>query len=211
LKFGRNKDHLQAFVEKGEIYINCYEFFKKADSKSKQFDVHEFANEFVQPEGVKIHIANREFKPISPFSISHTPAPFTHVFCLFNVQNPAISSETEVYDERVWEYFGDYVVLIHNVKEFRRRIYKELESLEGLSAERSLVSYFDEKTYNGELTPFHKQSAYSYQNEYRVAINDEALRGKPLVLNLGCLSDIAYGPVHKSKCENKIEQGRITV
>ncbi len=211
LKFGRTKEHLQSFVEKGEIYINCYEFFKRVDANSKQFDIHEFADEFVQPQGVKIHIAGREFNPVSPFSISHTPAPFTHIFCLFNVQDPSVTSTSTVYDQRVWEDFGEYVVLIHNVKEFRRRIYKELASFEGLNAERNLVSYFDSETYHGELTPFYKQSTYSYQNEYRIAINYQELKGKPLVLNLGSMTDIAYGPVHKSQCKNKIEQGRIAV
>jgi hypothetical protein len=71
--------------------------------------------------------------------------------------------------------------------EFLRRVRVAAGSC-GHELHEGLVSYFDEKTYTGEVGIFRKRDAFRYQGEFRIALVPGT--DKPLRLPVGDLSDI---------------------
>ncbi|WP_281614369.1 hypothetical protein [Flammeovirga sp. SubArs3] len=64
--------------------------------------------------------------------------------------------------------FGKRNILIYRMDIF----YEELKRLqiEGLDIEGKKVEYYNHKTYDGDLSYFHKEIEYKYQKEYRLVI-----------------------------------------
>jgi hypothetical protein len=58
----------------------------------------------------------------------------------------------------------------------------------GLRIEGRLVEYYDENEYSGEVGRFRKSSLFSYQSEYRIAL-ETGTQG-PFRFEIGDLSDI---------------------
>jgi hypothetical protein len=191
-------------VKKGIVYFSHYScFFSSQDDPIKRFDNSEGASYHYQPEDVKyITIANYNFKLAGPFTPHFKPPAFPYVYCLHATTEESLlhSINNQVYDPRLWEDFGEYLVLIHNTNEFKNRIASILIK-QKVPLNYDLIEYIDTAKYSGELGIFRKKNNYNYQNEFRIAIcpNTENLFYK---IEIGDISDIAHGPVHKSKCKN---------
>lgn len=83
--------------------------------------------------------------------------------------------------------FGDTFALVRDGDEFLRRVTAAGEHL-GYTLELQPVSYVDEQKHNGPMGIFRKRSAFSYQNEFRIALIPGP--DKSCVLAVGDLSDI---------------------
>jgi len=113
---------------------------------------------------------------------------------------------SRVFDPRIWDDFGEYVVLIHQPSVFIRRLFSAFKSIGGYIAESREVEYFDEETYDGDTGPFKKRSLYSYQREFRISVKSVSNANDPIKVNIGCINDIAHGPVHKNYSVNRFDK-----
>ncbi|HBA71675.1 MAG TPA: hypothetical protein DER40_02355 [Geobacter sp.] len=205
LKFSDDIDHLSSFVNKGHVYINNFEYFAKHEDAGHKYDRHELASRYHQHIGASLTLDGKKFKIAEPFSIRLGDVIFSHIFCLCAVTEETLkkTSDKRVFDERLWRDFGEYIVLIHNPREFLSRLVKKINELK-YYCEHDFVQYFCPITYEGEVGAFRKRNIYDYQCEYRIAINSP-VDGPLDNIYLGDLSDIAHGPVHKSQSINRIE------
>ena len=91
---------------------------------------------------------------------------------------------------------GKYAVVVMNVPEFinRMRSFARAKNYPGIKW--GLVEYYDPETFHGnfpdEEAAFRKQKDYSYQREFRFAINSGSSGEKTqsLIMNIGDISDI---------------------
>jgi len=91
------------------------------------------------------------------------------------------------HDSRIRE-FGDLLVLITDTEEFARRLVKAAK-VAGYGLAGRLVDYVSQD-YCGDMGPFRKLDNYKYQSEWR-AVTRAPIPDKPLILELGSLTDIA--------------------
>ena len=79
-----------------------------------------------------------------------------------------------------------YTILFKEPDEFINRFKK---AATGKNFATGKVSFFDEKTYNGDLTAFQKPNSFKWQNEFRLLL--ESPTEDPFYLNIGDIHDIA--------------------
>ena len=88
---------------------------------------------------------------------------------------------------------GPHAVVITDIPEFMRRFGAAVGS-QGYRAWGHLVRYYDPETFHGHfegIDPvFRKQSTFSYQREYRFAIDTGTIGRDALTLEIGDIRDI---------------------
>ncbi len=213
IKFSREESHLIDFVENGRVYVNSAGFFSECENEAVgQFDKFELASSYHQHDGASIELAGRKFKIMAPFCMREGIPKYSHIFCLYALSEESISRSTEgkVFDERLWDEFGEYFVLIHNANVFMERIDFKLKEL-NLRYKADYVQYFCPKTYEGEVGAFRKRNTFSHQEEFRVAIDKPDVQGPIEDFYLGDLREIAYGPVHRSQSKNSYNDGQVVL
>lgn len=207
LKFGA-EEHLRQLVEEGCIYCNPFTYFKEGNNKGGgRFDPDEFIDHYHQPgdvtkltlDGIKVDLAG-------PLKITMGSISYTHLFSLTAVRLETLEGGGRIYDERSWDDFGGYVALIHDPRKFLNKL-EETLAQHSLQYALGAVEYVDPATYSGEVGPFRKFNHSSWQQEVRIAVFDgDAFDArKPLTVSLGSIADIAHGPVHRSKCFNRVD------
>lgn len=205
LKFSEESTYLLDLAKKGHVYINNVEHFKKHEENGYKYDRHELASSYHQHIGAHVTIADRKFKIAEPFSIRHgDDLNFTHIYCLYSLSDESINKNVNnrIFDKRLWDDFGNYLLLIHNVEVFLDRLLSEFKE-RGFGYSASHVEYFCPNTYDGPVGPFRKRNIYDYQCEYRIAIN-APVDGPITDLYIGDLTDICSTPMHKSKSINNV-------
>lgn len=118
--------------------------------------------------------------------------------------------EGKVFDERLWDEFGEYFVLIHNANAFMERLDIKLKE-SNIRYKADYVQYFCHKTHEGEVGAFRKRNIFSHQEEFRVAIDKPDAHGPIDNLYLGDLREIAYGPVHRYQSKNSYDDGQVVL
>lgn len=84
---------------------------------------------------------------------------------------------------------NSFVVVIHNIKEFNRRIEVACER-KGLTVKRQIVHYYDENSnIPKKVSPFMKRKQYCHQQEVRYLVHTD--HSNPLTLEIGSIEDIA--------------------
>lgn len=213
LKFSNEKEYLNDLVKNGVLYFNHYSnFFSQKGEVKNKFDNSEGASHHLQPEDIKhVTIGTHNYKVASTVTGHFTPPKLQFIYCLYAIteNSLSVSSNNQLYDSKLWEDFGKYVVFIHNTKEFKNRIVAYFEK-NNIGYSGNLVEYVDSNKYSGELGIFRKKHDYKYQNEYRFAIcpNTDELN---YPITIGDISDIAHGPVHMRTCLNQYVDGFITI
>lgn len=213
IKFAKKKEHLIDFIENGRVYINKADYFSTCENKAVgQFDKFEMAKSYHQHEGTSLEISGRKFKITAPFCMREETAEYSHIFCLYALSDESISRTTEgkVFDNQLWNEFGDYFVLIYNARAFMERLDLKLKEL-NIKYKADYVQYFCTKTYEGEVGDFKKRNIFSHQEEYRIAINKPDIKGPVDDLYLGNLRELAYGPIHRSHSKNSYSNGQIVL
>jgi hypothetical protein len=212
LRFSNNPDHLSELVREGKIYLNHYSTYI-GDSDSKQYDQNELASMHYQAKDIKrMTIDGHDFKLESTFTTRVSQPEYTHLFCLCAISRDylAIRSDAKVYCDKLWDDFGDYVVLVHKPIEFKKRIVKALDNLK-CNYRIDFMEYIDPSSYSGPLGAFRKFDSYEYQQEVRVAIRLLHECETPQVILLGNIMDIASGPVHRGRCLNQCDPDNILI
>ncbi len=211
IKFSNEESHLIDFVENGHVYVNTAEYFTRCENEAVgQNDKFELASSYHQHEGASIEIAGRKFKIAKPFCVREGAPEYSHIFCLYGLSEESISRSEDglVFDERLWDEFGNYFVLIHDAHSFMKMLDLKLKKL-NLRYRANYVHYFCPNTYEGSVGAFKKRNIFSYQEEYRVAIDQPNMSVPIDDLYLGSLENIAYGPVHRDQSENSYNDGKV--
>ncbi|WP_157472142.1 hypothetical protein [Neolewinella persica] len=182
--------HLQALVDKGELYMNPMGYFRQVEEDRQRRDSSEGIDQIAQLTSLRIKIGDKEinFGELGNFNgqVRRDGEKKGNVYCMFALASEMIHPENKV-DSRLTE-FGDHFVLIRNTPEFFSRVDAAFGKL-GRAYEGNIVKYYDEKGYSGELDVFCKPDSFKHQNEFRFftgSTDDQAF-----TLNIGSIRDIA--------------------
>lgn len=218
VKFFAAEEHADEFLN-GKVYLNRLSYFKQmeAEEADGRPDRTEAVMCWWQPNDLTITITVPELEQeititkadlAGPVSMSADFHNHLHLFCTYAVYTDGfeikdgqidceIEREAELLDqihvdERCFK-FGKFAVIIA-FQPFIERIRSALTGMRH-HALGKLVDYYDEATFHGEIAakeiPFKKQKAFSYQREFRIAVNTETLGDDPLILEVGSLADFS--------------------
>lgn len=200
LKFGGSQ-RIQAFLERGELYLNTLEEYRKAEHNEQRRDQMEGTlRQTVSTRGTLLVSRSKdgpwhELPGESTFRERHTNRELLtlNVLCLFmltfeDTDDPRIGRTVS---DDVITGFGDSAVVIFDPVEFLRRTKAEAER-RGFRFDRKPVKYQDLAAHSGGIGPFVKDTRYSHQQEFRIAVDDPGRDGGSLKLEIGPIGDIAW-------------------
>lgn len=184
----------------GTIYMNSLDYFRGIEDEGVRGDIFEgthslIANkdigQLLAPHGMDI---SEEFQKniIGGMSLLSEELKYFKVFCMYKLGYKLEKKLIETIDKRISD-FGNTFVLITDFNEFKSRVNNELEkgNYEIYDFGAQEVSYYQYDQPTQELGPFAKSAAYSWQKEFRLIASPLEPTLKPLVLNVGDLSDIS--------------------
>jgi hypothetical protein len=174
--------------------MNPLRYFIEREADPVRGDPHEGTDHMVQAHGWHLQIkVEEEFTDVGTIegAVRHrTPAHLNaNLFCMYALR--ASASDTLV-DPRN-QAFGDTFALLIQFDEFMRRV-KAAVLNTNQEPRYGLVEYVDEGSYNGPVGIFRKDSCFSWQSEFRIALLPGI--GTPYELRIGDLTDIVIiGPL----------------
>lgn len=193
LKFG-HEEHVQQLVDHGIMYCNTVDFFKVLEDKSVRGDKMEFLSKITNLHGDQIK--NFSMK-VSGNTIDLHPShlqlrereqyPYGNLFCMYHIRPDHFQNQRKCFIDPLTQNFGSHFMMVTDCVEFDRRVRLALVH-QKLEFSRGVVDYYDLKTYNGKLSPFHKSNEYAYQREFRILI--KGFPNEPILINIGSLKDI---------------------
>jgi hypothetical protein len=228
IKFFAKKEHAEQFME-GHLYMNRLSYFKKIEFENGdgRVDAKEAISHWWQPDELifklnipsigEVEITNKDFA--APVSMAYDYHNHLHVFCMYAMwtdgfdcidgkidyaqyEADKLLGQLKV-DERCFN-FGEYAVIVPAVQFINRAS----EVIKGIRKKSwlKLVSYFDGSEFHGEFNmeeiPFNKLNDYSYQNEYRVCIDNQTRGDDPYILELDSIKE--WSALVKSSELNKL-------
>lgn len=192
MKFGA-REHMAELRTTGRLRMPTLDYFRGIEDNCFRGDPYETVAAFYQPDQIELRVGDiiiPSHEMAAPVRVTLDARGELHVFSLFALSDQSVRRALEggpPVDERCLE-FGDSAVLFTDAAEFLDRVMRAAE-VAGVSVARSLVHYVDPSTHHGELSPFNKIEAYSWQSEYRIVV---APSGRDVAyLELGSLEDIS--------------------
>ncbi len=188
IKVGQ-KEHIDALLKKGEVYLNPITFFRDKELGKGIFDNCEGAAEIDRNSRIFIPIMNEHGKHqmheligVKEIFKHYSDTNQGNIFCMWTLQE----GEPKIIDPRFVKH-GDTILQIYNPREFIERIGKECKNLD-YDVYFGVVEYFDED-YSDMITPFMKRREFAYQKESRIFIHNQL--HQPIKLCIGSIEDIA--------------------
>lgn len=184
-------EFVDSFLD-GNIYMNTPTYFSDLEADDVvRSDFDEGIHFSMQVKELSIQDTKGEWVPIGGLInpvIHRTPeAADYNMFCMYALYDDL---DHQVDDRNL--AFGDTYAVITNAEEFIKR-FKAAAEKAGKVGGYKLVEYVDRETYHGPMGPFRKFSSFSYQNEYRMAL--QGGDGNPFILKIGDIRDICVtGP-----------------
>jgi len=194
-KFGK-KEHLEQLQKEGIVYCNTLKYFTEVEDGQIRGDAHENSFDFKTYDKPRLQIKpandpDAEYKDVNVTwlqKVTRNSDPYGNLYCLYCVDMTNAGSQGQISVDEKNKDFGSYVLVFLNSEIFEERLYKELKKRD-LKYHFGHVSYIDLKKHNGRKTLFQKDTKYSYQNEYRIFIENPIQ--DTLILKIGELSDIS--------------------
>ncbi|MFH2142616.1 MAG: hypothetical protein ABIJ97_09355 [Bacteroidota bacterium] len=191
IKIGEAK-YQKSLFEKGEIYMQTQEYFRKLEDEEGRGDQYEGADNIEQIKWLKLSDGTKEFE----FSMeagnlnkanhfSRFDDFYSNIYSMIGVCAMDINKDNPIPESN--GKLGDFFIFIYNVKEFIKRIKSKLDSMNS-DYTWGWVNYYDECKYEGELTLLHKPEKFKDQREVRFIVHSDV--NKPLVFEIGSLADI---------------------
>lgn len=193
MKLGR-KEHMEQF-RTGLLYMNALSYFQRLEADTARGDRYEGIDSILQPQHLgeayidsgiptigRIEISREDLA--GPITVAMNRTSRCNLFCLYALTSPV--RDVLFSSEHDW-FGGDSLVLIINTQEFLNRISKAALERK-LPLQGAPVEYFDETSYSGKVGRFKKSSRFSYQHEYRIAI-ETGIEG-PFLFQIGDIRDI---------------------
>lgn len=186
VKFGQ-REHLEALLHEGVIYMNNIEYFRKYEEtqpKHMRGDQCECFDYICQNNTVKVFFEEYVWEADNVTMLANWGTYPGYLFCMYAAH---ADSNLQV-DGRMLD-FGEYAVIIQHPDEFIRRVQSYCAKNQ-ITANCFPVQYYDEQTESGLLHPFKKRSQYSYQSEARIYIYEQNPH-ENMILRIGSICDIA--------------------
>ena len=183
MKFGR-RENIQEMVDDGILYMNNLPYIWAIEDGAVRGDVNDGVDALHRGIKAKIFKQDGTEIPVNITSWSlreHTGAENTNLFCMYSLRE-----STSPIDDRVMG-FGDTSLLFTQPQSFFDRLQASVRQLK-LDAHSDLVQYVPDD-HTGEIGPFRKLAAFSWQAEWRLIVRNGP--GGPLKLNVGSLHDVA--------------------
>ena len=183
IKFGEY-EHLCSLRDKGEIYMNTLPYFREIEDGELRGDPFDSVTEIIR--GNKGHIALETGQKIQltdfVLRIGPDTPENTNLFCMYTMRP---KHGAYPINEKNFK-FGEYALVFFDSQELINRIGKSLRQL-GISAKANIVEYVG-NDHVGEMGPFKKLEAFSYQSEWRLVCENGT--GNPRTIVIGDLSTI---------------------
>lgn len=228
IKFG-TLEHMKAFYEKGEMYFNTFKFFKDLEAKGDgRADKNEYASLHYSGNGLDNYSIkmfptghpelavdlNRKNGLLGLTIDFGNDKEYSHLYSMSYLDLEEIITNNLIIDMRNFAPTKDYAVVIYNHEVFIDRFIETIKKKYRCNCKCTTVEYVDKNSYCGEMGAFRKFTEFSYQNEYRIAVNFNTL--EPQTIYIGSLADIAAPPLNmegfykqKVKIEHKDKNGNI--
>jgi hypothetical protein len=214
VKFCEKEEWADDFI-KGSLYLNRLSYFKKKEAEDDdRFDKHEAVASWLQPSRTTIKFFSHpefDIHPedlVAPVPISFDHHNHLHVLCLYAIHTGRFECVDGLIDyaeedsnelkEQLTVHencfnFGDHAVIVPVIL-FINRVKDAIKNMD-YSGRMKLVDYYDPDLFHGNFMeheiPFKKQQRYSYQNEFRIVVNNGTVGDDPLRIEVGDLSDIS--------------------
>lgn len=198
-KIFENKEYMQDFLN-GKIYMNSIAYFKVRENNNNtaRHDSNESLSCYLQPKFISLELNGHEFNMNNfrdAIKIYHYSNNSKNIFCMWSVSTDNDILRGEIHIDEQNKEFGEHLVVITSAKAFLERIKSAIENIK-LNSQMGLVNYYDRSTHKifeeAEIA-FNKLSNFSYQQEYRIAI-DINTNNEPYILDIGDLKDISMVP-----------------
>lgn len=207
-KFGK-RAHLEK-LQRGLLHMKTLQYFRQLDASRGWGDPLEGLVAHLQPRLVQL-VVSRGAETIEipsedlagPVLVHNDEHALHHVFCLA----AALPEHAEAHVERGEPLFNrkfledpekDHALLI-KVSPFIERL-KQGAAAAGKTLRFSPVAYYDENTFHGETSPFHKKASLRWQQEFRILIDPSD--GDTFELQIPSLEDVSYLGTAKSLVED---------
>lgn len=179
-------EHAEEFLS-GKIRMMSLEYYRKkeADGNGRK-DKYEGAQKLWQGEHTKVKIGDIEISGkdglLSIVLRSNEHEQDTKICCctLLDINESGINIES------IKKFNLPYCIIFTNPDEF---LLKYKKAAQGLNWRTGKVSFFDDKTYNGDLNEFMKSKSFEWQNEFRLALTKN--ENNPFYLEIGDIHSIA--------------------
>ncbi len=193
VKIGQFK-HINDLREKGILYLNTIQFFREAELNSEQKDIYEGIEEIRQLISIKIQFEDKSIFILNKSSGDIVGGQFRvsneslsgNLFCLTAITNKFVEKNNFLHPKL--KEFGDSILVIYDPIKFLDRLDSSLAKAK-YKNDYKLVSYYNEKEYEGSLNIFCKRNQLEYQSEWRLFV--DAKVNEPFKLEIGNLSDIS--------------------
>ena len=192
MKMGR-LDHMLSLYERGLMYLNTLEYFRRGEEREARFDNDEGMRDVIQGPSmhVEVSIAGRVVledhggNMIKSFKLWMPERKNLYIYSLTAVREMGQFP----FDSR-FEKFGAAAVIVKRPGLFMERLEQAVQTV-GRYVRRDLVEYVDSRTHVGEMGAFRKFRRYAFQQEFRIAIEPLVITGDALEIELGPIDDIA--------------------
>jgi len=183
------KEHMEALLKEGLVYMNPLSYFRQLEDGSPRSDPYEGIEYSKAAGGASFEVKDGE-EYIKVLELTGAVTTRNNV-----EENPNLYCLHAKYKEdfgTVFELnnlgFDDWFVIFLNRAEFLGRLEKEILKL-GYKIEHKPVEYVDKHTHDGTMGKFCKYSEHAEESEYRIVVSPG--QGSPLIVKLGDISDIA--------------------
>lgn len=227
IKFFEEQEYAQAFLE-GKVFAKRLSAFRtqEGEDTTGRIDPDEGTTSWLQGENLKLVLNGMDLSEgLITLQIQLDVLSDLHLFCMHAVHSGDVDLETISNDniEALREAMrvddaclslGSYAVVITDVAAFTSR-FRGACSASGYKAAARLVKYYDPDTFHGNFEGlegvFWKQAEFSFQREYRIAINTHTSGDDPLILDIGDISDIAFPIAANDVNGEKLLGGTMTI
>ncbi len=213
IKFFDKQEYAEAFLQ-GKVFANRLSAFRRAEGEdtTARIDRDEGTTSWLQGANLTLVLNGMDLSEgLITLQIQLDFLSEFHLFCIHAVHSGDVDLETISHDNievlrealRVDDAclsLGPYAVVICDVAAFMDRL-KGACTDNGYRAASRLVNYYDPDTFHGNFegleAVFWKQTEFSFQREFRIAIDTHTSGEDPLTLDIGDISDIAF-PIEAS-------------
>lgn len=204
IKFGE-KIYMEKLFYDGEMFCNTLNHFSEIEYNDSRTDVNDGADYLIQGKNLKLIQDDKILATAKNIQIYRRNLDqLGNIYCLYGIENTDLKL-TDTFLKMNLDLtavnWGDTAVFIYNTKEFLRRVKIALE-LKKISFEISPITYYDHRTYEGKLSPFHKRKElFEHQKEIRYWMPNSL--NSIQNINIGNISDISL--IIPKKYINEIE------
>ena len=208
IKFFDKEEYVQDFLH-GKLFANRLPVFRKSEGEDTtgRIDHDEATTSWLQGEELTLIINGVDLSEgLITLQVQMDFLSGLHLFCMHAVHSGDVdlkrvsNDNIEVLQDalRVDDdcmLLGPYAVVITDIAAFMSRIESACTG-NGYRVASKLVKYYDPDTFHGNFQEleavFWKQTTFSFQREFRIAIDTYTTGEDPLILEIGAISDIAY-------------------